>query len=116
VSLNIRIFAGGCNAIPKTVHLFSTADPVFLGFEDSFIDGYGLCLTPGATVKFVELINEDRFVIINDMRLCFDVFYSISVYSAAQSVMFHEHLGTVKQHLISYVFGFYAGDTYMNFA
>jgi hypothetical protein len=49
----IRAGAGGCNAIPKTVPLFSPADPVGPEFGDSPIDGYNVSLTPDATVKLI---------------------------------------------------------------
>jgi hypothetical protein len=44
----------GCNAIPKTVPLFSPADPVGHKFRDLLIDGYKLYLTLGATVLLIE--------------------------------------------------------------
>jgi hypothetical protein len=50
-----------CNAIPKTVPLFSTADPVGPEFEDLLIDGYDLSLTLDATVYSGKSMNLCNF-------------------------------------------------------
>jgi hypothetical protein len=65
--MDTSIVTRGCNAIPKTVHLFSTAHPAGPEFRDSIIDGYDLSLTPDAIVYLIELMNGYKLLINNDL-------------------------------------------------
>jgi hypothetical protein len=61
---------GGCKAIPKTVHLFFTADPVGPKFKDLLIVGYNLPLTPDASTQQYKIDQINRgytFLIKNDL-------------------------------------------------
>ncbi len=92
----------GCNAIPKKVFLFSPADPVGPQQFGLFImNGCELSLTPGATVRLVELIKGDKFVINNQLWKCFDLFCSSPVYFVAKNaILFHERSRAGRSHLI----------------